>query len=87
MATASPLAGATGWATDYGFDTCRKAAYGQRHRSQGLPPARAAASSDNACKGGPRGGADRRGGRPLAEWLPAGKGSSDDGDVVRVKEG
>ncbi|RWV85471.1 hypothetical protein GW17_00052737 [Ensete ventricosum] len=58
------------------------------------PPARAAASSGNACRGGARGGASRRGGRPLAEWLPTGKGSrrlrrgnSGDGGTVRVKEG
>ncbi|RWV76960.1 hypothetical protein GW17_00062281, partial [Ensete ventricosum] len=53
---------------------------------------RVAASSGSAYKGGARGGAGRRGGRPLAEWLPTGKGSrrlrrgSSDG-VVRVKEG
>ncbi|RZR83483.1 hypothetical protein BHM03_00010085 [Ensete ventricosum] len=57
------------------------------------PPARATASSGSACRGGAHGGADRRGGRPLAEWLPAGKGSrrlcrgSSGDDVVRVKEG
>ncbi|RZS26350.1 hypothetical protein BHM03_00059676 [Ensete ventricosum] len=66
----------------------------QRHHPQGLPPARAATSSGSACRGGARGCADRRGGRPLAEWLPTGKvsrclrrGSSGDGSAVRVKEG
>ncbi|RZS04222.1 hypothetical protein BHM03_00034518 [Ensete ventricosum] len=45
-------------------------------------------------QGDARGGAGRRGGCPLAEWLPVGKGSRDlhrgssgDGGAVRVKEG
>ncbi|RZS22823.1 hypothetical protein BHM03_00055648 [Ensete ventricosum] len=52
---------------------------------KGLPPTDSPAAS--------RGGsADRRGGRPLAGWLPATKGSrclrrGSDGGVVRVKEG
>ncbi|RWW39008.1 hypothetical protein BHE74_00055702, partial [Ensete ventricosum] len=58
------------------------------------PPARVVASSDSACKGDACGGADRRGGRHLAEWLPTGKGSrrlhrgnNGGSGVVRVKEG
>ncbi|RZR92101.1 hypothetical protein BHM03_00020350 [Ensete ventricosum] len=84
----SPVASLQG-AADCGFSARRKAAYGQRHRPQVLPPVRAAASSDTAC-----GGVGRRGGRPLAEWLPAGKGNfrlrrgSNGGDgAVRLKEG
>ncbi|RWV85771.1 hypothetical protein GW17_00052413 [Ensete ventricosum] len=57
-------------------------------------PARATASSDSACKGDAHGGVGRRGGRPLAKWLPAGegshrlrKGSSGIGGAVKVKEG
>ncbi|RWW39685.1 hypothetical protein BHE74_00054956 [Ensete ventricosum] len=75
-------------AADCGFGARRTAAYGQRHCPQGLPLARATASSGSACRGDARGGADRRGGRPLAEWLRPCKGSSDDdGDGgVRVKE-
>ncbi|RRT37682.1 hypothetical protein B296_00054861, partial [Ensete ventricosum] len=71
-----------------------KAACGQRHRPQGLSLARATTSSDSACRGDARGGAGRRGGCPLAEWLSTVKGSrrlrrgsSDDDDAVRVKEG
>ncbi|RWV99997.1 hypothetical protein GW17_00037060, partial [Ensete ventricosum] len=55
---------------------------------------RAVANSSSACRGGARGGAGRRGGRPLAEWLPMGKGncrlrrgSSGGSGAVRVKEG
>ncbi|RRT50876.1 hypothetical protein B296_00038062 [Ensete ventricosum] len=48
-------------------------AYGQRHRPQGLPPARVVAINDSTCRGGARGGAGRRGGRPLVERLPMGK--------------
>ncbi|RRT31115.1 hypothetical protein B296_00051136, partial [Ensete ventricosum] len=55
---------------DSGFGVRRKAVCEQRHRPQGLPPARATASNDSACRGGARGGAGRRGSRPLAEWLP-----------------
>ncbi|RZR92103.1 hypothetical protein BHM03_00020352 [Ensete ventricosum] len=47
-----------------------------------------------APRGSAHGAVDRRGGRPLAEWLPAGKGSrrlrrgnNGGDDVVRVKEG
>ncbi|RWW35754.1 hypothetical protein BHE74_00059277 [Ensete ventricosum] len=46
----------------------RKAAYGQRHRPQGLSPARIAASMGSACRGSTCGGVargsstDRRGG-------------------------
>ncbi|RWV78846.1 hypothetical protein GW17_00060114 [Ensete ventricosum] len=65
-----------------------------RHYPQGLSPARAAAINDNTYRGGSHGGVDRRGGRPLAEWLPTGKGSrrlrrgnSGGDDAVRVKEG
>ncbi|RWW06402.1 hypothetical protein GW17_00030272 [Ensete ventricosum] len=89
----SPTASPQG-AADYGFDARRKAACGQRHRPQGLPPARAAASNNSACRGDARGGVGRKGGHPLAEWLPAGKGSrrlcrgsSGDGGAVRMKEG
>ncbi|RWW06709.1 hypothetical protein GW17_00029943 [Ensete ventricosum] len=81
-------------ATDYGFDARRKVAYGQRHRQQGLPPRRVAASSGSAYRGGACGGAGRSGGRPLAEWLSTGKGSrclrrgnTGGGGAVRVKEG
>ncbi|RWW45658.1 hypothetical protein BHE74_00048480 [Ensete ventricosum] len=89
----SPAANPQG-VTDCGFGTHRKVACGHRHRPQGLPPARAAANNGNACRGGARGGADCRGGRPLAKWLPAGKGSrrlrrgsSGGGGAVKVKEG
>ncbi|RWW40962.1 hypothetical protein BHE74_00053591 [Ensete ventricosum] len=79
-----PPAASPQGAADCGFGARRKASCGQRHRPQGLLPARVVASS--AC-----GGASRMGGRPLAEWLPAGKGSrrlrSDSGGTVRVKEG
>ncbi|RWV84390.1 hypothetical protein GW17_00053894 [Ensete ventricosum] len=70
----SPVASPHG-VVDYGFDARRKVARGQKHRPQVLSPGRAAASSGNACRGGARGGADHRGGRPLAEWLLTGKGS------------
>ncbi|RWV97079.1 hypothetical protein GW17_00040159, partial [Ensete ventricosum] len=58
------------------------------------PPARAVASSGSAYMGDSRGGDSRRGGRPLAEWLPVGKGSRrlrrgrcGGGDAVWVKDG
>ncbi|RRT31826.1 hypothetical protein B296_00053878 [Ensete ventricosum] len=44
-------------ATGYGFDTRKNAAYGQRHRLQGLPLAGAAGSRGNARRGDARGGA------------------------------
>ncbi|RWV78613.1 hypothetical protein GW17_00060390 [Ensete ventricosum] len=83
-------------AVDCRFDARRKATCEQRSCPQGLPPARATASSGcgSTCKGGARGGASHRGGRPLAEWLLADKGSrrlrrgsSDNDGTVRVKEG
>ncbi|RWW48444.1 hypothetical protein BHE74_00045488 [Ensete ventricosum] len=81
-------------AADYRFDARRKAACKQRHRSEGLPPARATASNSSACTSDAHGGADCRGGRLLVEWLSAGKGSrrlhrgsSGGDDAVRVKEG
>ncbi|RWV98423.1 hypothetical protein BHE74_00005726 [Ensete ventricosum] len=81
-------------ATNCGFGARRKAVCGHRHRLQGLSPARATASSGNACRGSARGGVGHRGVRPLAEWLPAGKssrrlhrGSSGGGGAVRVNEG
>ncbi|RWV81784.1 hypothetical protein GW17_00056767 [Ensete ventricosum] len=53
-----------------------------------------AARGQPARGGGARGGAGRRDGRPLAEWLPAGKGSrllrrgsNGGGGAVTVKEG
>ncbi|RWW37531.1 hypothetical protein BHE74_00057340 [Ensete ventricosum] len=56
-------------------------------RLQGRPRPRAA-NWASTC----RGGVDRKGDRPLAGWLPAGKGSrrlrrgGDVGDAVRVRE-
>ncbi|RWV85574.1 hypothetical protein GW17_00052626 [Ensete ventricosum] len=88
-----PPAASLQGATDCRLSACRKAAYGQRHRPQGLPPARATASNGSACRGDARGGAGRRGCCPLAEWLPAGKGNrrlrrgNIGCGVVRVKEG
>ncbi|RWV94146.1 hypothetical protein GW17_00043338 [Ensete ventricosum] len=78
--------------TDCGFDARGKAACGQRHRPQRLSPARMVASSGSAYRGGARGGVGRKDGRPLAEWLPAGKGSrrlrrGNSGGAVRAKEG
>ncbi|RWW57544.1 hypothetical protein BHE74_00035660 [Ensete ventricosum] len=88
-----PVASPQG-AADCGFGSRRRAACGQRHCPQGLSPTRATASNGSACMGGARGGVSRRGGRPLAEWLQAGKGSrglrrgsNDGGDTVMVKEG
>ncbi|RWV79183.1 hypothetical protein GW17_00059732 [Ensete ventricosum] len=58
-------------ATDYGFDARRKAARGQRHRPQGLPPARAA-----ACKGGRQQGRRPWRCRPQG-WPPLGRVAAD----------
>ncbi|RWW53526.1 hypothetical protein BHE74_00039982 [Ensete ventricosum] len=65
----------------------------------GRPPtgrgtANSGSGSGSACRGSPRGVAGYRGGRLLAEWLPAGKGSrrlrrgsSGSGGAVWVKDG
>ncbi|RZS19746.1 hypothetical protein BHM03_00052179 [Ensete ventricosum] len=87
LATARPPIGAVG----HGLATCKgrppaRAAARKGASRQGLPPA----SSPAASRGG---GAGCRGGRPMAGWLPAAKGShrlrrGSGGDgVVRVKEG
>ncbi|RWV95073.1 hypothetical protein GW17_00042333 [Ensete ventricosum] len=99
IATASPLAGVAscGKAPFKGYSQGQPAR-GRPARSQTVGAAArgwpaAALRPGSACRGGAHGGADRRGGRPLAEWLPAGKGSrrlrrgSSGGGAVRVKEG
>ncbi|RZS20551.1 hypothetical protein BHM03_00053081 [Ensete ventricosum] len=71
----------------------RRRGFCQRSADGRPRPAHKGRSTVGRCQGGARGGVGRRGGRPLAEWLPAGKGSrrlhrgSGSGGAVRVKEG
>ncbi|RWV90285.1 hypothetical protein GW17_00047531 [Ensete ventricosum] len=90
-----PGPAARGWRLQRGARgyAARAAANGLQMAARGQPVASPQGATDYG--GDAHGGAGRRGGRPLAEWLLAVKGSrrlrrgSSDGgdDAVRVKEG